>query len=306
MSCVICLEDGAEFACECSCFHVHCLSNFLLRNGNRGECSICFSRFDRSMLATALDIAFTRTSNLFGPAHGTTMVLKLELATALAIAGDAEKAKRLLQDIIAAAVEPSWLVSVAKVELARTLRNSGEPAAACRALEGLVPCLARAADRWAQHEHVEACTLLGACYLDLGHLAMAEKKLFLAMDDHLHNENCCAKKVVACMRHIANYYEARNELVLARDTYRVVLNIVEAEECDPSRVALARLDLASADIKIGDISQAAARLRGVIQALRKRKHDGYAMEALPESRKKLASVVRPSKRLRAKTLPEDC
>ena len=108
------------------------------------------------------------------------------------------------------------------------------------------------------------------------------------------------------MRHIANYYEARNELVLARDTYRVVLNIVEAEECDPSRVALARLDLASADIKIGATSQAAARLRGVIKVLRKRKHDGYALEAVPEARKKLASVVRPKRRLRAPTLPEDC
>ena len=229
MSCVICLEDGATFACECSRFHVDCLSNFLLRNGNRGECTICYSRFDRSMLADATEIAFTRTRNVFGPSHGTTTVRKLELATALAVAGSAGEAKRLLREIIAAAPEPIWLVSVAKVELARTLRDSGEPMAACRVLEGLVPCLARAAERWAQHEHVEACTLLGACYLDLGHLAMAEKKLFLAMDDHLHNENCCAKKVVTCMRHIANYYEARNEFVLARDTYRVGLKIVETK-----------------------------------------------------------------------------
>ena len=258
------------------------------------------------MLAAALDIAFTRTSNLFGPAHGTTMVLKLELATALAIAGGADEATRLLREVIDAAVEPSWLVSVAKVELARTLRDSGEPVAACHVLEGLVSCLARASEQWAQHEHVEASTLLGACYLDLGHLAMAEKKLFLAMDYHLHNEKCYAKKVVTCMRYIANNYEARNEFVLARDTYRVGLKIVEAEERDPARVALARLDLAFADIKIGAISQAAPRLRGVIQVLRKRKHDVYALEALPDARKKLASVVRPSKRLRAKTLPGDC
>ena len=42
MSCVICLEDGAYFACERSRFHVDCLSNFLLRNGNRSECTICY------------------------------------------------------------------------------------------------------------------------------------------------------------------------------------------------------------------------------------------------------------------------
>ena len=126
------------------------------------------------------------------------------------------------------------------------------------------------------------------------------------MDDHLPNENCCAKTLFTCMRQIANLSEARNELVLARDTYRVGLNIVEAEECDPARVALARLHLANADMKIGATSQAAARLRRMIQMLWKRKHDGYALEALPDARRKLASLIRPNTRLRAKTLPEDC
>ena len=46
--------------------------------------------------------------------------------------------------------------------------------------------------------------------------------------------------------------------------------------------------------------------RGGRGGQQKRKHDGYALEALPEARKKLASVVRPKRRLRAPTLPEDC
>lgn len=234
------------------------------------------------------------------------MVRKLELATALAIAGGVGEAKGLLREIIAASPEPIWLSAVSQVELARTLRDSAEPEAACQVLEALVPCLRRSTARWARHEYVEASTLLGACYLDLGQLALAEEKLFLAMDEHCQNGNCSPKKVVTCMRHIANYYEARSEFWLARDTYRVVLKIVEAEECDPARVALANLDLANADIKIGAAAQAAARFQGAIQVLRKRKHDVYALEALPEARKKLASVVRPSKRLRVKTLTEDC
>ncbi len=244
MSCVICLEDGAAYACECSCFHVNCLSNFLLRNGHQAECTICFSRFDRAMMAAASDIVFTRTRDIFGPAHGSTMARKLELATALAKTGDLSEAQRMLRDIIAASPEPVWLVSVSKVELARALQDCGEIKAACDVLESLVPCLARATARWAQHEHVEACTILGACYVKLGRLDQAEYNIFLAMDYHLTNENCCAKRVVQCMRHVANYYEARKEFTLVRETYRVALTIVGAQECDPARKAWAYLDLA--------------------------------------------------------------
>ncbi len=257
-------------------------------------------------MAAASDIVFTRTRDIFGPAHGSTMVRKLELATALAKTGDLSEAQRMFREIIAASPEPVWLVSVSKVELARALRDCGEIKAACDVLESLVPHLARATARWAQHEHVEACTILGACYIKLGRLDQAESNLFLAIDHHLNNEHCCAKKVVQCMRHIANYYEARRDDALVRETLRVALTIVEAEECDPARIALAHLDLAEAEMQIGASSLAAARFRRAILVLRKRKHDGYARDALPDARNKLASVVRPSKRLRTKTFREDC
>ncbi len=306
MSCVICLEGGATHVCECSLFHVHCFSNYLLRNGQQQDCSICYSRFDRAMLSAASSISFARTQDVFGPTHGTTLVRKLELASALANSGCLSEAKRLFEEIIGSFPEPPWLVTVSKVELARTLRDSGEIRAACDVLEGLVPCLARATAIWAQYEHVEACTLLGACYMSLGRLDQAERNLFFAMDNHLKNEHCQTKKVVQCMRHIANYYEARSDFALARETHRVALSIVEAEEYDPARIALANLHLANAEMQVGAVPLAATRFRGAILALRRRKHDGYALEALPDARRKLASLIRPSKRLRAKTCPEDC
>ena len=248
MTCVICLDDEASFACECSAFHTHCFSNFLLRNGRKEECSTCYSRFDRSMMAAASSIAFTRTRAAFGPSHGTTLIRKLELASALAISGGVGEAKRLFREIIAASPEPVWLGIVSKVELARALRDCGEVIAAFDLLEGLVHSLSRQTAPWAQHEHIEACTLLGACCVNLGRLDQAERLLYSVMKSHLRNENGCAKKVVECMRHIADYYEARGEFTLVCETHRAVVKIIEAEEDDPARICLASLDLARAEL----------------------------------------------------------
>ena len=93
MTCVVCLDDGASFACECSAFHTRCFSDFLLRNGRKEECSTCYSRFDREMMAAASSILFTRTQSTFGASHGTTLVRKLELALALANSSGGSEAK---------------------------------------------------------------------------------------------------------------------------------------------------------------------------------------------------------------------
>ena len=97
MSCVICLEEGAGFVCECSAFHVHCFATFLVRGDD--ECQICHSRFDRRLKAAALDPLSTRTSHLFGEANPTTKVRQLELAVAFADIGQIEVAKLCLQNM---------------------------------------------------------------------------------------------------------------------------------------------------------------------------------------------------------------
>ena len=305
MTCVVCLDDGAPFACECSAFHTRCFSDFLLRNGRKEECSTCYSRFDREMMANASSILFTRTQSTFGASHGTTLVRKLELAVALANSGGGSEAKRLLRDIIVCA-SPPWLSAVSKVELARALRDSGEVRAANDLLEHLVRDLARDTAAWAQHEYIEACTLLGACCVDRGRFDYAERLLYWVMKYHLHNPNCSAVKVVQCMRHISELYEARTDYTLVLETHRAIVQIIEVEEIDPARIALANLELARAEVLVGATALASARLCSAIHVLRKRKHDAHAREALPDARRRLASVIRPRRRLLNKTFPEDC
>ena len=119
MYCVICLEEGAGFVCECSAFHVHCFATFLARGDD--ECHICHSRFDRRLKAAALDLLSTRTSNLFGEANPTTKARHLELAVAFADIGQTEVAKLCLRRLILISAEPEWIHAVSQVELARIL-----------------------------------------------------------------------------------------------------------------------------------------------------------------------------------------
>ena len=59
MTCAVCLEDGATFACECTAYHATCLSYVLMRDEPwTHDYRICHSEYDRKLLASALEIAF--------------------------------------------------------------------------------------------------------------------------------------------------------------------------------------------------------------------------------------------------------
>ncbi len=304
MTCVVCLEDGAGYVCECSAFHINCFAHFLARG--HAECNICAGRFDRHLKAAALAFLCTRTSNTLGSAHHTTMTRKLEMAVALADIGLVSLAQRCLRDLISKTAGPVWIHSVSQVELARITYHDGQFVAASLILEDLLPKLVCINKRWSWLEHLESCTILGSCYFKMGRFTDAENLLLFVIGSYLEDRNACSRKVCKCMQEIANFCHSRNDFALACETHRVAVRIVEAEEIDPSRIALANLELARAELRAGDSALATVRFRTSIRTLRKRKHDTYARDALPDARKQLANLVKPSKRLRVKTWPEDC
>ena len=129
--------------------------------------------------------------------------------------------------------------------------------------------------------------------------------LFMAIDSHLSSERANYRHVFRCMGEIANFYVARHMIPLAHETRRVALNILRNEEANLATIALAQMDLAKTEIAMGENSLAARRYADAIRILRKRRCSN-ALGALPNARKELACIVRPSRRLRCKTLPEDC
>ena len=107
------------------------------------------------------------------------------------------------------------------------------------------------------------------------------------------------------MGEIASFYKARDMIPLEHETRRVALNILRSEEENLAAIAMAQLELAKTEIKMGETSLAASRYVDAIQVLRKRRSSN-ALGALPQARKELACIVRPCRRLRCRTLPEDC
>ena len=304
MTCAVCLEDGATFACECTLFHPDCFSHVLMRDGTH-ECRICHSKYDRELLATASEIAFQKTVDVFGTTSGTTRVRQLELASALAEVSEITRARSLLTELIGTSSDPKWIHSVAKIELARLEKDSGDARKGRDLLEELLPILLREQERWGFFERIECYTCLGACYVALGNFENAETFLFLAIEGHLENAHAKPRYVVKCTHEIAKLYDARSDVPRAHETRRLAYDILRSEETDIGRIALAQLELAKSDVAIGERSAAAAHYRAAIKVLRKRR-SSLCLGALPAARRELASLVKPKRRLRGKTLPEDC
>ena len=275
-----------------------------MREGTH-ECKICRSKYDRKLLASASEIAFQKTVDVFGSASGTTKVRQLELASALAEVSQITRARSLFTDLLGKESDPRWIHSVAKIELARLEKDSGDARRGRDLLEELLPILLREKERWGFFERIECYTCLGACYLALGNFENAETFLFIAIESHLASKHANPRNVVKCMQEIAKFYDARSDLPRAHETRHVAFNILRSEETDMGRIAMAQLELAKSDVAIGERSAAAAHYRAAIKVLRKRR-SSICLGALPAARRELAALVKPKRRLRGKTLPEDC
>ena len=260
MTCAVCLEGGATYACECTAYHATCFSHVLMREGTH-ECKICHSKYDRQLLATASEIAFKKAVDVFGSTSGTTKVRQLELASALAEVSQITRARSLFNDLIRTESDPRWIHSVAKIELARLEKNTGNARRGRDLLEELLPILLREKERWGFFERIECYTCLGSCYVALGNFENAETFLFLAIDSHLANEHANPRNVVKCMQEIAKFYDARADLPLAHETRRVAFNILLSDEPDMGRIALAQLELAKSDVAIGERPAAATHYK---------------------------------------------
>ena len=101
MTCAVCLEYDATFACECTAYHATCFSHVLMRDAPWAhDCRICHSTYEGNLLASALEIVFQSSVGDFGRTSGTTKIRQLELASALAKVLQNTRARDLLIDLL--------------------------------------------------------------------------------------------------------------------------------------------------------------------------------------------------------------
>jgi tetratricopeptide (TPR) repeat protein len=91
---------------------------------------------------------------------------------------------------------------------------------------------------------------------------------------------------------------------LAKRTLQTAEDIMSEAESDEVLKGSVQVQIANAEIHLGEHGPARARLSRVLTMLRKRKHDHFATELLPIAACALARIVTPSRRLRRKTGPE--
>ena len=65
-----------------------------------------------------------------------------------------------------------------------------------------------------------------------------------------------------------------------------------------------QVDLAQAEVRLGQCDSARVRLSGALQTLRKRKRDRFSADLLPIAARSLSDIIIPLRRLRRKSLPE--
>ena len=108
--------------------------------------------------------------------------------------------------------------------------------------------------------------------------------------------------LASTMRCVADYQMACHAWREAAETMQLVSCIVEGGHGSPYSVACAHVDQAAVQLRAGLRAEAEERLRKAMPALRRRK--GGNKRAW-DAANMLSSLVRPHKRLRGRTHPED-
>ena len=173
MACVLCLEGGGRFVCQCDATaHIPCLAALMDRGYDR--CVVCSARLESQAVVLAARLAVSNASDALGPEHATVQWRKLQLASAYADAGKHAEAKRVIVGILeTVSGRKGSLFLACQVDLARARIKLKELHEAKHALEDMKLSLERApyflADRaFGEVVFREVCKHLVDVYLRMG------------------------------------------------------------------------------------------------------------------------------------------
>ena len=296
MNCVICLTaPNADSVCGCSALVCRACLLSLLDHG-RERCVICGSRFIPSFVVNACLLG------LEGPV-GQDAKAYIKLAVAYSSAGDPRCALRSLAIAQHLAVSGSRWELLIKIETAQSLLAIGHVDDADACLRGVMPRILELPRTFGNGIlFASCCTLL--CKTSMQQAKFGPARAWLRRALNIQADLGLNASLATSLELDAKLLSRQGKYDLAKRTLQTAEDIMSEAESDEVLKGSVQVQIANAEIHLGEHGPARARLSRVLTMLRKRKHDHFATELLPIAACALARIVTPSRRLRRKTGPE--
>ena len=189
------------------------------------------------------------------------------------------------------------------METAQNLLAIGDAASAERCLRTVMPgLLALPTTVSSGVLYSSCCVLLSKTSMQLEKRDTARAWLRRAM--HVQGDLALDLPLADSLQLDAQILSYEGEYRQAKESLQRAERILSRVETDEALKCKLQVDIATAEIQLGDHGLARARLSGLLPTLRRRKRDRFSVELLPVAAHALSHIVVPKRRLRRKSLPE--
>ena len=293
MNCVICLTaPNADSVCGCSALVCRVCLLSLLDHG-RERCVVCGSRFTPSAVVKACLLG------LEGPV-GQDAKAYIKLAVAYSSAGDPRCALRSLAIAQHLAVSGSRWELLIKIETAQSLLAIGHVDDADACLRGVVPMIRELPRTFGNGIlFASCCTLL--CKTSMQQAKFGPARAWLRRALNIQADLGLNASLATSLELDAKLLSSQGKYDLAKRTLQTAQDIMSEAESDEVLKGSVQVQIANAEIHLGEHGPARARLSRVLPMLRRRKRDHFAADLLPIAGCALSRIVSPWRRIRRKT-----
>ena len=189
------------------------------------------------------------------------------------------------------------------METAQNLLAIGDAASAERCLRTVMPgLLALPTTVSSGVLYSSCCVLLSKTSMQLEKRDTARAWLRRAM--HVQGDLALDLPLADSLQLDAQILSYEGEYRQAKESLQRAERILSRVETDEALKCKLQVDIATAEIQLGEHGPARARLSGLLPTLRRRKRDRFSVELLPVAAHALSHIVVPKRRLRRKSLPE--
>ena len=297
MSCVICLNSvDAERVCCCSALACRCCLLALLDHG-RERCAVCGSRFQPAAVVRAC------LFGLAGPADGSDPAkVYVKLAMAYLAAEEPRRALRSLAIAQHLVVPGSCWDHMISLETAESLLAIGHIASAEGCLRSVMPRLLESQTRSSGVLFANCCTLL--CKTNMLQENFGPARAWLRRALNIQADLELDGPLATSLQLDAKLLGLDGKHLVAKKTLQSAEHILSRTETDECLKGSVQVEIAKAEIQLGETDLARARLSVLLPTLRRRMLDKFSAALLPVASFVLSGILSPSRRLRRKTWPE--